>query len=200
VYAPVYFTAGIRLGNLWNADSGYGRWNYLLKENLPEVEGMRILDLGANNGCIALEMLRHGAAEVIAVELNRHFIEQGMAVKEGVEWADSTSYNLRFIAKSMEELPKMRLGKFNLVTALCSMYYLDDLHIAHLVKHISTLTDFFVVQCNVARGNGRSDPETYRRASVGYNVRVLEANGFSISDVVAPRSYGRPLIVARKTS
>ena len=197
VYAPVYIGAGLRLGNLWDADVGYGRWNFLLKGNLPTLNGLRILDLGANNGCIALQMLRCGAAQVIGIENNKHFIEQGTDMKECFEWADSTTYDFRYIDMSMAELPKVELGKFDLVVALCSMYYLEDECIENLIRHLSTLTNLFLVQCNVANNIGRNDSSTYRRASLDYNIRVLEKNGFHVADVMAPRFYSRPLIIAR---
>ncbi|UCE08467.1 MAG: hypothetical protein JSW07_10770, partial [bacterium] len=197
IYAPVYFGGGIRLGNVWNMVAGYGRWNYILKDNLPALSGKRILTLGANNAHNSIQMLRRGAREVIGIELDCANIEQGNFVKSGFEWADNTKYNFRYCHANMRELQQLNLGKFDMVMALCSIYYLDDASIADLVQYISKITDTFILQCNLARDIGRNDSYTYTKASLDYALKILRQNGFINNDIIAPRNYTRPLIIAR---
>lgn len=197
IYAPVYFGAGLRMGRIWDVESGYGRWNYILKHNLPSLSEKRILDLGANNAFNSIQMLRHGAREVIGIELSEQLISQGNFVKAAFEWADNKRYNFRYIHADMKDVPKMNLGKFDIVLALCSIYYLDDEAIDALAQYISTMTDTFILQCNIAT-NPRSNPLTHKRASVDYALRLLKKNGFSNIKLIAPYKYNRPLLIGRK--
>ncbi|HUW18219.1 MAG TPA: DUF1698 domain-containing protein [Sedimentisphaerales bacterium] len=198
VYAPVYFGFGLRMGSIWSVDAGYGRWHYILKHNLPELSGKRILDLGANNAYNGIQLLRSGASEVIGFELDGKYIAQGNFVQAVFEWSDNRQYNFKYIQADMRRVQAMILGEFDIVMALCSIYYLDDDSIARLVRHISTITDFFVLQCNTEMNIGRSDPHVYDKASVEYNLAVVKRNGFPITRVIAPFGYSRPLVIGAK--
>ena len=198
IYAPVYIGYGLRVGPIWDLEAGFGRWHYILKQNLPDFKGKRILDLGANNGSNAIQLLRSGAKEVIAFELNETFIEQGRFLKSAVEWADGKQYNFHYIKDNMSVLPSMDLGKFDFVMALCSIYYLDDMDIDKLIQHFYSLTDTVVLQCNIEQDIGRQDPETYRKASIDYTTKKLIENGFSNTQVIKPLNYCRPLVIGEK--
>jgi len=199
VYAPILLEGGIRFGAIWNTDVGDARWRYLLGRNLPRLPGARILDLGANNGFNAIQMLRSGAREVVAVELTTEAIEQGQQVARLFEWSDNTTYNLRWIHANMTAAPTFELGTFDFVTALCSIYYLDDEDIASVTRYVSSITDTFVLQCNLDRRIARSDPRTFEKASLHYAERVLAANGFPSLTTIAPRGYSRPLVIGRRS-
>jgi hypothetical protein len=98
----------------------------------------------------------------------------------------------------MTEILNMELGTFDMVTAFCSLYYLDDETISRVIRHVSTLTDTFVLQCNEATNIDRTDSHTYVKASVAYNRRALEDNGFPLVRTVAPKGYTRPMVIGRK--
>jgi hypothetical protein len=197
-YAPVYFGAGLRIGPIWKVDRGYGRWRYILKNNLPPLGGKRVLDLGANNAFNSIQMLRHGAAEAIGMELDGEFIAQGNLLQAVFEWADNARYNFHYVHADMAQLPDMDLGRFDLVLALCCLYYLDDEAIARLIQHVSTITGTFVVQCSRTKTADGGDPHIQTKASVAYNLEALRSNGFPDVSVIAPRGYSRPLLIARK--
>ena len=198
VYAPVYFGAGLRIGDLWKNHVGYGRWHYILKRNLPSLSGKRILDLGANNALNSIQMLRIGAREVVAIEQNEESIKQSRFIKMGFEWIDNRRYNLKIIHANMKDIVEMDQGRFDLVLALCSLYYLDDNSITNLVQYISTITDVFIVQCNIQMNIKRSDPHTYEKASIDYNLQLIKNNGFPYIRLIAPYRYSRPLLIAKK--
>jgi SAM-dependent methyltransferase len=194
----MYLEGGLRFGRIWSTDVGYGRWRYILRDNLPILRGARVLDLGANNGFNAIQMMRSGAGEVIAVENDDIAVAQGQVVRELFEWADNRQYPLHYVCDSMAQLAQLDLGTFDLVTALCSIYYLDDSEIAAVVDHVSTIADTLVLQCNTDRRIGRSDVRTYEKASVEYAIDVLHRNGFPFTQVTAPRGYSRPLVIGRR--
>jgi hypothetical protein len=86
IYSPFYAGAGIRWGAIWNPDLGILRWRHMLAKHVPVPNGGRVLDLGANNGFNAVQMLRAGANEVTGVEIDPRAIEQGLFVKRVFEW------------------------------------------------------------------------------------------------------------------
>jgi 2-polyprenyl-3-methyl-5-hydroxy-6-metoxy-1,4-benzoquinol methylase len=198
LYAPIYIEGGFRFGEIWSTEVGHGRWRYILRDNLPSLSDARVLDLGANNGFNAIQMMRLGAREVVAVEANAEAVAQSGSVRELFEWADNRSYQLTYVHDSMARLPHLDLGTFDFVTALCSIYYLDDDEIATVVGHISEIAPTLVLQCNTDRHIRRSDPRTYHKASVEYAVGALQRNGFPLTRVVAPRDYSRPLVIGRR--
>jgi serine/threonine protein kinase len=198
LYAPMYIEGGLRFGPIWNTEVGDGRWRSILRDHLPPLAGARVLDLGANNGFNAIQMLRSGAREVVAVERDGRAIAQGSFVKDLFEWADDRAYPLSFLHDSMQRIPELDLGTFDVSTALCSLYYLDDDEITSLIRHVSTIAETMVLQCNTDRRIPRSDPRTFEKASLKYALEALERNGFAATHVVAPPHYPRPLVVGRR--
>lgn len=196
-YSPTYFGAGLRIGTLYSPEVGWGRWQYILKDTLPNPTGYRVLDLGANNGFNSLQLLRSGAREVIGFEIDPDAIEQGIFLKSVMEWSDKQKFNFRYVQSSMADLVSMDLGTFDLVMALCSIYYLDDKEIATLIRHISSITNCFIVQCNISEV-GRENLHTHEKASVEYLKNALENNGFSQVKVIAPKDYLRPILIAHR--
>lgn len=198
LYAPVYFGYGLRIGKLWDVNVGCGRWYFILRDALPSLDGKRILSVGANNGSNEIQMLRHGATEVIGVEIDDQWIAQGRFLKEAFEWADNRPYNFKYIHTDMAKLPSMDLGTFDTAIALCSLYYLDDEDMVRVAQHISTITDTFVVQCNIRRSIGRPDSHSYEKASVEYVIELLQHAGFSALELIAPKGYSRPIVIGKK--
>jgi tRNA A-37 threonylcarbamoyl transferase component Bud32 len=197
-YSTAYLGAGLRVGRLWNLSVGWGRWEFLLGRSLPAPGGKRILDLGANNGHNGLEMLRAGAVSVVGLEQNQDRIAQGILLKQAYEWADGTTYDYLGIHGDMRDLPTMGLGQFDMITALCSMYYLTEPEIVELVTSMRSMTPVLVLECNETKNIGRRDQDTYRKASMAFNISILKANGFPDVEVVAPKGYDRPLVIGRQ--
>jgi SAM-dependent methyltransferase len=198
VYAPVIIRDDIRWGKIWNTDLGTGRWNFIMKDHLPIPQSGSVLDLGSNNGFNPLQMLRSGAASAVGVEIEPQAIEQGKFLKSAYEWLDNRSYDFRYIHGSQADLPSFGLPRFDVVTALCCLYYLPEQQIRELVRYIRTLTDTLVLQCNTDRLIDRGgQEETFRKASVGFAVEMLEQAGFTDREIIAPAGYSRPLVIGR---
>lgn len=200
IYAPVYLGHGIRWGAIWNPDVGVGRWRYIMEKQLPVPKGGRILDLGANNGYNALQMLRAGAREVVAVELSPGAIEQGLFLKRAYEWRDNAPYHLSYVHGSHGDLPSMALGRFDHVTAFCTLYYLPREQMSAAVRHIRSLSNVLVQQANTDRLIHRKDEDTFEKASLEFTKQLAAEGGFDKVRVVAPRGYSRPLVISEATS
>ena len=198
IYAPVYISPGLTMGSIGCETAGYGRWHYILKKHLPEVFGKRILDIGANNGQNAMQLMRSGAKEIIGIEINSLTIHQGEFVRTAYEWADNKAYNFRYIQTNMNKLPDLNLGRFDLVMALCSLYYLSEDDMARIVKYVNTIADTLILQANTALNISRQDPGTYKKASLTFTDNILKSNGFPKTRVISPYGYSRPLVIGQK--
>jgi hypothetical protein len=197
MYSPFYAGAGIRLGAIWNPELGILRWRHMLADHVPVPLGGRILDLGPNNGFNALQMLRAGAKEVVGVEIDPAAIEQGLFVKRVFEWADNTEYCFSYIRGSHADVGSMNLGRFDLITAFCTLYYLSRDAMAKTVSDLAGLADTLVLECNDDRAIKRDDPETFIKASLSFNVELVRNNGFPNVTVIERLGSDRPLVVAR---
>jgi len=200
VHFPFYADAGLWLGAIWNPDLGMLRWRHVLADHLPIPRGGRILDLGANNGFNALQMLRAGANEVIGVEIDADVIKQGLFVKRVFEWADNTEYRFSYIHGSHADIGAMNLGRFDLITAFCTLYYLSATAMKKTVSDAAKLTDLIVLQYNNDRSIKRGDHETYTKASLSFSIELLRNNGFPNVTVIERRGSDRPLVIARTAS
>jgi tRNA A-37 threonylcarbamoyl transferase component Bud32 len=200
IYAPVYVGQGIWWGAIWNPDVGVGRWRSIMRKELPIPKGGRILDLGANNGYNALQMLHAGAREVVAVEINSAAIEQGRFLRRVYEWRDNTEYKLTYVQGSHGNLPSLSLGRFDQVTAFCTLYYLSRAEMIATVRYVRSLTDVLVQQANTDRVIRRKDHDTFNKASLAFTTQLAILGGFDAVQVVSPRGYSRPLVIGRATS
>ena len=197
-HGSVYFGAGLRMGSIWDVNSHYDRWHYILKHNFPSLSGKRILDLGAKIGFNSIQMLRHGAREVIGIESDIKVITDGNFIKAAFEWADNTQYNFRYTQANVMETPTLNLGKFDIAIALCSLYHLNDHSISNLIQYISTVASNFILQWKIDINIKRKHSYNYDKTSVKYAVNILRSNGFPVIQVIAPPRYSYPLVIGRK--
>jgi 2-polyprenyl-3-methyl-5-hydroxy-6-metoxy-1,4-benzoquinol methylase len=193
-YSPIDFGNGFIVGPIWITSHGPGRWEFLNKHVVaPLVTGKRVLDLGSNNGVLPMMMLRAGAREVIGVELSLFHAEAIELVRRIYEWRDMRRYRLTVYNCDMLEILRRDWGKFDVVTAFCSLYYLQADDMARVVYKVSELAPVMVLQANTL-----SKPTDRReKASLVFLKKLLEDNGFPKVEVFAPPDYNRPLLVGR---
>jgi hypothetical protein len=198
-YGPIDFGNGLTVGGIGSTDTGQGRWEYLNRRVVsPLVRGKRLLDLGTNNGCMAIGMLRAGAREVVGVELSPELVERAKLVQRVFEWRDMRPYPMALHNCDILEILKADWGCFDVVTAFCSLYFLDANAMARVTQRVSELAPVFVVQANTRvplADDGRAG-----RASLSFLKELLERNGFPRIDIHAPKGYPRPLLVAKTVS
>jgi len=185
---------------------GVAKFEFIVRPNLPDLHGARVLDLGCNCGLVAIHMARLGAAEVVGVDLDEQWPkwqEQAEFVKSALEWRSKTTYNIRYVEMNMRDLPTAGLGRFEIVTALNCLYYLEEPDIERVTAHVARTSNLFAVQCNTRDHDGLG-----RRSKPAYMRSVLERNGFPRTHVAAPwdppkrrfwpQRYHRPLVVGTK--
>jgi 2-polyprenyl-3-methyl-5-hydroxy-6-metoxy-1,4-benzoquinol methylase len=185
---------------------GVSKFEFIVRPNLPDLQGKRILELGCNAGVVSIHMARLGAAEVVGIDCERGWAgwrEQAAFVKGALEWRCRTSYNVRFIECDMRRLPDLDLGKFDICIALNCIYYIEKEEIRKLPRHIASVSDLFLVQCNT-----RDHSHLGRRTGPRFIQEALQANGFPAARVdwpwdrprkgFWPQRYSRPVVVGTK--
>src|SRR5688572_20547653 len=97
------------------------RWLLQLASDLwrGELEGLRVLDLGCEEGHFAVEFARHGA-DVVAVDVREEHLERTRFLAEATGVAD----RLTTVRADVRELDPAQLGEFDLVLCLGLHYHL----------------------------------------------------------------------------
>lgn len=144
-------------------------------------------------------MLRAGAKSVVGLELNEDFIRQAKVVQRVFEWRDMRSYNLTLHHADMREILDKDFGEFDIVTSLCTLYYLTEEDMERVVRRVSEMTPMMIVQANnVTRGN--ADDNKAEKSSTVFIEKLLNKNGYPNVNIIAPNGFSRPLIIAERVS
>jgi len=205
-YSPVDFGNGVIASGdflvktyIESIHFGLGKWKYIIERNLPNLQGKRVMDIGCNNGISCIHMARMGAKEVIGIDSEKtwpNWKNQALFVKEALEWRCNTKYPVTYINTSMENIPDLNLGHFDVVTALCCIYYLEDNKIYSLFKYFRDYVDFLLIQCNTRETDQK--PEVHKRANPKYIENILKKVGYPFIQLDRPWLYERPVVVASK--
>ena len=186
--------------------AGASKFDFIVRRNLPDLQGKRILEIGCNAGVISIHMARLGAADVVGIDCDRHWPrwrEQAEFLKAALQWRCRTTYNTHYLECDMVDLPTLDLGRFDIVLALNCIYYVDPDQIRRLTRHIAAITDCFLIQSNTGDHKAlrkRTDPRFLRQ--------TLLESGFPLVHTdwpwdhprkgIVPRRYSRPVIVGTK--
>lgn len=200
-YSPVDLGNGLAHRGFWSVDSGTGRWETLNQHALGDlIQGKRILDLGAFHGLMPLLMLSAGARQVVALEKMPENVERGRHLRRLFEWRDMRSYDLDLRRADMLEILKHEdglsqdWGTFDIATAFCSLYYLDEDDMASVVRRIAEIAEVLVLQAKTdTRSEAGSDKA--KKSSLGFLRELLERHGFPRVEIIAPAGYTRPLLI-----
>jgi SAM-dependent methyltransferase len=191
---------------LESRNSGTTKFDFIVKRNLPDLQGRRFLEIGCNCGLISIHMLRNGAREVVGIDTEPtwpQWRQQAEFVRSALEWRCQTKYNARYVELDARELPSTDFGRFDAVLALNSLYYLEEAAIARIMRHVSTISDTFLIQCNT-----KDHPYLGERPHPAFMERMLRQNGFPKTRIDAPwdrprrgfwpQRYMRPVVVGTR--
>lgn len=189
-YAPIDFGHGLSVGQIGATDSGTGRWDFFNGKIVgPLVKGRRVLDLGCNNGSLTLMMLRAGAREIVAVELSEAIADFARLNARILAWRDARPYRLEVITGDMRMFLADDFGRFDVITASCSLYYLPEEDMAQIVRKAADMRATLVLQANEAIDN--------LPASAAQLQRLMEENGYDPVRVFSAKGFARPLLVGQ---
>jgi SAM-dependent methyltransferase len=213
-YQPVDFTiarADVTTPPDWlpkpelNEDYGLGRWEYIIKRNLPEVAGKRILDVGCNVGLYSIELAKMNAKEVIGIDRTLEFnhrsdfpptqdiVSQAIFVKEALELVNGVKYSVDYRGINFKDYSKIEeLGKFDLVLALNVIYHEYEKS-QLLLNTISKITDVLILQTSIGHTGNLA-----KWANLPKQLELLINAGFTSIQIDCPKDYLNPVIVAKK--
>jgi precorrin-6B methylase 2 len=187
-YAPIDFGGGLTVGQIASTDSGTGRWEFFNRQVvLPLVAGKRVLDLGSNNGSLPLMMLRDGASQVVAIEGTPAIADFARFNARVLAWRDLRSYDIRVLTGDMRLFLTADLGRFDVVSAFCSLYYLPENDMVQIIARAAAMGATLILQANESIDNlpARADQLQTLMGAGGYT---------DIRRYTAPE-FGRPLLV-----
>ena len=187
-YAPIDFGGGLTIGQIASTDSGTGRWDFFNGAVLSSlVSGKRVLDLGCNNGSLPLMMARAGAREVVGVEFTPAIADFARLNAQILAWRDMYRYGIRIVTGDMRLPLTQQWGRFDVITAFCSLYYLPVRDMERVIRFASSMAAVLVLQANEAIDNLPAKASTLQM--------LMQENGYSNVAVHAPRAFARPLLV-----
>jgi SAM-dependent methyltransferase len=188
-YAPIDFGGGLSFGSIASTDSGTGRWEFFNGGIVgPLVAGSRVLDLGCNNASLTMMMLRAGAREVVAIELTPEIAEVARLNLRIASWRDVREYHWTIHTADMRLWLSEDLGRFDVVTAFCSLYYLPVEDMARVIRKAADSGATMILQANDAIDNLPAKTETLHG--------LLRDNGYRDVSISAYPGFARPLLIA----
>ncbi len=101
--------------NSWHM--GTSKFDFIVRRNLPDLQGKRVLEIGCNAGIISIHMARLGAASVVGVDSEMGWpgwMEQSRFVKGALEWRCQTTYNVDYVECDMRRLASWTLAVLTL--------------------------------------------------------------------------------------
>ena len=127
--------------NCPGASKSSEKWQAL---RLPKLTGMRVLDIGCNEGYFCNRALEEGAAQAVGVDINEQVIEK----------ARKRFPNVEFYAQTWVQLPD---GPFDLILLLSSFHYAKE-PVQLLENILERLSPSGLFVFEIGMITGRKDP------------------------------------------
>lgn len=115
------------------------KWEAFAHVIPDDLDGRSVLDIGCNAGFYALEMKRRGAAEVVGIDSDPHYLAQARFASE------QTGLELQLQQMSVYEVAKLR-RKFDLVIFSGVLYHLRHPLLALDLIHEHVAADLLLMQ------------------------------------------------------
>jgi predicted nicotinamide N-methyase len=188
-HPSVDFGSGVTVGQIASADSGPGRRECFNQQIVaPLVTAKRVLDLGSNDGSLPLLMARAGARAVVAIEYMPALAELTRLNARILAWRDVRSYDIRILTGDMRMFLTDGLGRFDVVTAFCSPYYLPEEDMARVIREAASMNAVLILQANDGIGSALPGGTLDLH-------RLMRDNGYPEIAVHTPSGVSRPLLV-----
>lgn len=120
-------------------------WPQLLAAYGGSLEGLRVLDIACNCGGFSFAALRAGAAEVVGIDCDPHYIRQAEFLRDALGMENAT-----FRVAPLEELNTAEYGSFDVVFMFGILYHLRD-PIGALTTISAVTRDMIVVDTSMLR-------------------------------------------------
>lgn len=120
-------------------------WPHMLEAHGGSLAGLRVLDIACNCGGFAIEAARAGAAEVVGIDVDPHYIRQAEFIRDALGY-DNVSYRVA----RLEDLDVAETGSFDVVFFFGILYHLAD-PVGALTRISALARDMIVVDTSMLR-------------------------------------------------
>jgi len=149
----------VNLDGIYTTDlmrTGEHIWPYI-RECLPDnIDGMKIMDIGAN-ACFYSFMLALEGADVIAIEPKERYYNQALFLKEYYEEKHQRELNVTILKKNISKIDLGEYLYFDFILALSVLYFIgnhfggkyseDALNeMKRIIKNLTIITDKILVR------------------------------------------------------
>ena len=159
-----------------------------IRKTLPKtLEGMRILDIGANAGHFSVQAALLGAQEVVSVDWSEKYYSQFLFVKNFFEKKHG-SLNITYINKNISHVNFEQLGRFDYIFALSVLYHIGRAEYGRgspkaleeqirVIESLTQISDNIIVRCKVRKYN---DTKYYNKifSKFGFESKIIKAEEF----------------------
>lgn len=198
------------LGNGWKVggypidhiESSIGKWNFILKDNIPDLSGKDILDLGCNSGFFCFQSIKEGANYALGIDKDQEWVDKAEFARDLLEKKDKINYKdtTKFIAKNICNLNLKSLGKFDIIYMLNFLYHITD-NYKRILKEAYQISNCIVAQCRYYEGESREKEypsHPHDMVESLFNAGFKEVKTIEKIDPNTNKMYDRPLIIATK--
>lgn len=120
-------------------------WPHMLEAHGGSLAGLRVLDIACNCGGFAIEAARAGAAEVVGIDVDPHYIRQAEFIRDALGY-DNVSYRVA----RLEDLDVAETGSFDVIFFFGILYHLAD-PVGALTRIGALARDMIVVDTSMLR-------------------------------------------------
>jgi len=190
----------------WRADSindntlGKLKWDYIIKDNLPDLKDKKICDLGCNIGLFSLEMGKLGA--IIdgfdrGPNTNIYLGSQSVANQAYfVRNLYEVFYKARYPYVNFHEVDLMTcdlgfLKEYDLLFSCCTLYHLGAQRMDQIIEFASKHIPEVFLQSNDLHGGNLG-----KISNIDYHIKLLEKYNYKIKKIVRIPGYPHSIIYA----
>jgi SAM-dependent methyltransferase len=189
---------------LHNRERGQAKFDYIIRDNLPELEGKTVCDVGCSVGLLSYNLIRMGArsvdgfdrSETMVQPTNRRLprqsvVQQAYFVKNLFQLHTGRRYEtLNFYERDIATID-FATFEYDVFFSCCVLYHFGELF-EKIIRDISPRVREVFLQANLGH-----DGALARYASVQHHRELLERYGYRVR-VDAPPGYHYPVIVGTK--
>ncbi len=186
---------------LTNRERGQAKWDYIIKDNLPDVEGKTVYDLGCNVGLYALLLAQAGASRVVGMDRNeetiqptnpnlprQNVVQQAYFVRRAFELQHGRKFdNVEFVEADISRFD-FAACEADVLFSTCVLYHFGAQFPAW-IKSLPERTRTVFLQTNL----GHKGPLA-SWTSLDVHETILREAGFERIRVCAPEGYKYPVI------
>jgi 2-polyprenyl-3-methyl-5-hydroxy-6-metoxy-1,4-benzoquinol methylase len=189
-----------------NRERGKSKWDFVIAQNLPDVRGKSVCDIGCNVGLYCLYLAQRGARQVVGYDRGEHVVQPtnpGLPRQDVVDQAyfvrnlfrlanEAPTDNVRYESCDLSVLDFGSL-RFDVLFSTCVLYHFGRARFEAIIRAVAPNIPEIFLQTNL----GHTEGELGELVQAEYQAGVLRANGYDVV-IDAPPGYAYPVLYGRR--